>query len=217
MQSVPHCHWSNPLNNQNTRVWVFIQRDTETESLRRQWTHGAQTADAANWLEGRPQLRFEVFARGRAEAWRLERAAVSIAGQWAEADDLYAELDPALRETTDTPPVAGGDLTELLRACLVALRLPPDSQAYQLHPVPFWSISDAAARIGLLLDGLPEGARLEAFVPAISASTSRALRCCAAVASTFVAGLELSGDGGLALDQEIAWRAIHLRRRIADM
>ena len=189
-----------------------LTAQAEAESLRRQWIHRAQTADAANWLEGRPQLGFEVFARGRAEAWRPEPAAASMAGQGAEPDDLYAELDPALRDTADTPPVAGGDLTELLRACLVALRLPPDAQAYQLHPVPFWSISDAAARIALLLEGLPEGARLEAFVPAIGASTSRALRCRAAVASTFVAGLELTREGGLTLDQEIAWHVIHVQR-----
>jgi segregation and condensation protein A len=185
----------------------------QAEGLRRQWIQRAQTADAANWLEGRPQLGFEVFARGRAEAWRPERATASMAGQGAEADDLYAELDPALRETTDMPPVAGGDLTELLRACLVALRLPPDAQAYQLHPVPFWSISDAAARIALLLEGLPEGARLEAFVPAIAASSSRPLRCRAAVASTFVAGLELTREGGLTLHQEITWHPIHVQRR----
>jgi hypothetical protein len=79
-------------------------------------------------------------------------------GQVAEAGDLYAELGPFLRETTCTPPAAGGDLTDLLRACLVALQLPPDAQAYHLHPVPFWSIGDAAARIALLLEGLPEGA-----------------------------------------------------------
>ena len=184
----------------------------EAELLRRQWLQRAQTADAASWLERQPQLGIDVFARGCAEAWRPERAAVSVLGQGADTDDPDPELDPALRETTDTPPVAGGDLTELLRACLVALRLPLDARAYQLHPVPFWSISDAAARIALLLEGLPEGARLEAFVPAIAASSSRPLRCRAAVASTFVAGLELTRDGGITLDQEIAWHAIHVQR-----
>ena len=193
-----------------------LTAQAEAESLRRQWIQRAQTADAANWLEGRPQLGFEVFARGRAEAWRPERAAASMAGQGAEADDLYAEHDPALCDTADTPPVAGGDLTELLRACLVALRLPPEAHAYQLHPVPFWSISDAAARIALLLEGLPEGARLEAFVPEIGANSSRALRCRAAVASTFVAGLELTRDGSLTLDQEIAWHPIHVQRGVGS-
>jgi chromatin segregation and condensation protein Rec8/ScpA/Scc1 (kleisin family) len=77
--------------------------------------------------------------------------------------------------------------------------------------VPFWSISDAGAHIAQL-EGLPDGARLEAFVPAIAASTSRPLRCRAAVASTFVAGLKLTRDGGVTLDQEIAWHAIHVQR-----
>ena len=190
-----------------------LTAQAEAEVLRRQWVHRAQTADAANWLEGRPQLGFEVFARGRAEAWRSDCAAASAAGQGVGTDDPDVELDAAQRETADTPPVAGGDLTELLRACLVALRLPPDALAYQLHPVPFWSVSDAAARIALLLEGLPEGARLEAFVPAIAASAHRALRCRAAVASTFVAGLELTRDGSLTLDQQIAWNAIHVQLR----
>jgi segregation and condensation protein A len=193
-----------------------VNAQAEAEVLRRQWIQRAQTADAASWLEGRQQLGFEVFARGCAEAWRPERAAASMAGQGAEADDLYAELDPAVRESTDTPPVAGGDLTELLRACLVALRLPPDAQAYQLHPVPFWSVSEAAARIMRLLEGLSEGADLEAFVPAIAASSNRPLRCRGAVASTFVASLELTRDGGLTLDQEIAWHAIHVQRHAGN-
>jgi chromatin segregation and condensation protein Rec8/ScpA/Scc1 (kleisin family) len=137
-------------------------------------------------------------------------------GQGAETYDPNAELDPTLRETAVTPPVAGGDLTELLRTCMVALRLPPDSQAYQLHHVPFWSISDAAARIAHMLEGSPEGARLEAFVPAFVDSVSQSLRSRATVASTFVAGLELSRDGGLTLDQESVWHAIHVQRRVGS-
>jgi segregation and condensation protein A len=186
----------------------------QAETLRRQWLHRAQTADAANWLEARPQLGFEVFARGWTGAWRPEHALVR--GQGTDADDANVVPDSALGETVDPPPVAGGDLTDLLRACLVPLRLPPDAQAYQLHPVPFWSISDAAARITQLLDGLPEGAALEAFVPAIAASARRALRSRAAVSSTFVASLELTRDGGLTLDQEIAWHSIRVQRRAAN-
>jgi hypothetical protein len=45
-------------------------------------------------------------------------------------DDLDVGLEASLREAADTPPVVGGDLTELLQACLVALRLPPDTKAY---------------------------------------------------------------------------------------
>jgi hypothetical protein len=109
-------------------------------------------------------------------------------------DDLDVGLEASLREAADTPPVVVVDLTELLQAWLVALRLPPDTKAYKLPSVPFWSISDAGAHIAQL-EGLPDGARLEAFVPAIGASTSRPLRFRAAVASTFVAGLKLTRDG----------------------
>ena len=72
----------------------------EAEALRRQLLARAQMRLAADWLERRPQLGREVFARG------------------------IPELSPAGRV---------GDLTELLRACLVALRV-PEEQAAAFRP-----------------------------------------------------------------------------------
>ena len=102
------------------------------------------------------------------------------------------------------------DLTELLCACLVALRLPAEAENYQPRRLPFWSVGDAAARISRMIGTLPDGALLEVFLPEIpSAGPSYALRRKAAHAATLIAGLELARDGGITLDQDALWKPIH--------
>ena len=94
---------------------------------------------------------------------------------------------------------------------LVALRLPAGTTAYQPRRLPFWTIGEAAARIARLLDGRPDGATMEAFLPEITGEDpSRTLRCRAAVAATFVAGLELTRNGAATLDQDEPWQSIHM-------
>ena len=189
----------------------------EAEALRQQWIRRAETAAAAaDWLERRPQLGFEVFARGRPEAARAGQAAETADwnGEYESGDPPRAEADPTTSGSADELPVAGGDLTDLLRACLVALRLPRHAETYQPRRLPFWGIRDAAARITRLLAGLPDGGDLGAFLPAIAeASASGALHCRAAVAATLVAGLELSRGGAVTLDQDTSWQPIQVRRR----
>jgi len=74
----------------------------EAEALRRALAGRAEAAAAADWLDRRPQLGRVVFARGRPEA--------GVPG-------------PAQRAGEGTGPAAAvaGDLTALLRACLVPL------------------------------------------------------------------------------------------------
>ena len=58
-----------------------------------------------------------------------------------------------------------------------------------------------------------EGAALAAFLPEVpSDAPERELRCRAAVAGTFLAGLELTRDGGITIQQSAAWTPIELRR-----
>ena len=158
------------------------------ESLRRELLDRAAIRAAADWLERRPQLGRDVFARVR-----LERAPAGDAG--------------------DT---GGGDIIELARACLVALRLPPDQlAAWRPEPIALWRASDARARIERLLGILLDGSPLVAFLPEIDGNASRRdVRCRAAIASTLVAALELarSGDGTLTLDQEQPWAPIYFER-----
>ena len=111
---------------------------------------------------------------------------------------------------------AGKGTSPLARACLVALRLPPDQLAvWRPGPIALWRASDARARIERLLGILPDGSPLVAFLPEIdSTDPRRDVRCRAAIASTLVAALELarSGDGTLTLDQEQPWAPIYFER-----
>jgi len=155
----------------------------EAEALRQQLLNRARMRSAADWLERRPQLGRDVFARGRPE--------ISLGGGGG-----------------------AGDLTELLRACLVALRVPEAlAETYRPRPPPLWRVTDALVRLDQLLGELPDGSPLTAFLPAIGGEDpGRTLRCRAAVSSTLIAGLERARDGALTLDQAAAWTPILVRR-----
>jgi len=184
----------------------------EAEALRRHWVLRTQMAAAADWLEQQPQLGREVFARGRPEAGQGTGVAGTRAGHDTE-DGLVEGADAAAVRTRDSEPVEGGDITELLRACLVALRLPPHAEAYQPRRLPFWDIGDATHQMTQLLATWPDGAELGAFLPKIAGTgADRALHARAAVAATLVAALELSRSGALTLQQEAPWHAIRVRR-----
>ena len=108
-----------------------------------------------------------------------------------------------------------GDVTALLRACLVAVRLPAEAGArYRVPGPPFWSVSDAAGRIRNMLPLIGEGgAPLVNFLPEVPVDApERALRCRVAVAGTFLAGLELTRDGSVTVQQQMVWASIQVRR-----
>jgi segregation and condensation protein A len=175
----------------------------EAEALRRRWISHAQMRAAADWLDRRPQLGRDVFARGRAEAGR--------AGQGAGRRRALAADDEAAddAEASEGSDAAGrDDLTALLRACLVALRLPPHAaQTYQPRQLPFWTVTDAIARITRLLPAQTEPVSLDRFLPE-DPMNGQALRRKAALAATLIAGLELARGGTLTLDQDALWQPI---------
>lgn len=154
----------------------------EAEALRRRLAAREQMRVSADWLERRPQLGREVFARGCPESNANTHAA---------------------------------DITELLRACLVQLRVPEQLAAnYRLRSRPFWRVSDAIAHIERMLPEVPPDSPLAAFLPRIDPhEPGRELRCRAAVASTLVAGLELARNAGLLLRQGDPWTPIHVGRQ----
>jgi hypothetical protein len=96
--------------------------------------------------------------------------------------------------------VRGGDLIDLLRACLPVLHV-PEEQAVALRPrpPPLWSASDAMRQIARLLPGLTEP------VPPGGLPS--------ADASTLFAGLELARNGALTLHQDADWSPIRISRR----
>ena len=155
------------------------------ERLRRHLLHRAEITRAAAWLEARSQLGRDVFTRGQADENGTVRAG------------------------------RAGDITALLRACLVAIQLPPDAGAlFRVPGPPFWSVSDAAERIRAMLPMSGEGsAPFVSFLPDVSADApERDLRCRVAVAGTFLAGLELVRDGSIEVQQETAWASIQVGR-----
>ncbi len=157
----------------------------EAERLRQRLLDRAEIGRAADWLEGRGQLGRDVFGRGQPDGAGVVRAGRT------------------------------GDITALLRACLVVIRLPAEAGAlYRVPGPPFWSVADAAERIRAMLPLLgKEGAALAAFLPEVPKDApERELRCRVAVAATFLAGLELARDGTLALDQEAFWVQIQVQR-----
>ena len=76
-------------------------------------------------------------------------------------------------------------------------------RSYPLTQALAWRGQDAIAWVRRLLAEDGAARPLAAFLPAIPADAShRALRCRAAVASTFIAGLELARENTLTLIQE---------------
>jgi segregation and condensation protein A len=159
-------------------------------------------------------------AEAEAEALRrdlVERARMRAAVDWLERrPQLGREV---FRRGAPEMQTAGrvGDLTELLRACLVALRVPEAQDvALRPRPPPFWSATDAITRLRQFLPTLPESSSLWSVLPTIAAdATQRDLRCRAAVASTLLAGLELARTGDLTLEQDEPWTQIHVQQPAA--
>ena len=76
-----------------------------------------------------------------------------------------------------------------------------------------WRVPDALARITRMLAERPEGGALARFLPTMDGmGPERELGCRAAVASTFLAGLELACDGTLALYQQQPSQTIETSR-----
>ena len=155
----------------------------EADELRRQLLSRRHIQAAADWLERRQRLGQQVWARGRSE-----QGVTSVPGE-------------------------GGDLAELMRACLVALALPDQlAEAYRLPPRTLWPVSASIARIRERVALLPSGSSMAAFLPDLRAEEVGGFRARSALASTFAASLELARDGQLTLDQEKAWQAILVSR-----
>jgi segregation and condensation protein A len=142
----------------------------------------------AMWLEQRPQLGRDVFARGRPELF-----GVSV------------EAGPAI------------DVIEFLWASLALFddETPPDTaMAYQPAPLRLHTVAQAAERILQRLKEQPEGVALNQLLPDEAPDAGepsrRALLQRSGWAATFVAGLELAKQGEVVLGQGDAFEPIHV-------
>ncbi len=155
---------------------------------------GQEMADALQWqlrrleamqeagvrLMARPQLGRDVFCRGQPEGVVVVRRAV-----WdAKLYDLLAAYGHPLR--------------------------PKDADTYQIEPMQFFSVEEAAERLGRMLGIAIDWQSLEAFLPAGLTDPTRRR---SALAATFVAGLQLAKEGSVDLRQAERFGPIYLRKR----
>jgi segregation and condensation protein A len=137
---------------------------------------------AAAWLERRPQLGREVLARGVAEQRSRPRSERLVAFLEAVLVMLEGRAGPA----RETPPT------------------------YRPAHVELWRVPEAVARLRRLLGEGGAGA-LSGFVPRIAPGPAARLRRRSALASTFLAALELTREGGLQLQQDQPFGTILLQ------
>jgi segregation and condensation protein A len=145
----------------------------------------------ARWLDGRPQLGRDVFARGQPEAFAAGIGAepdVDVVGfLWASLA-LFDEVD----DEVDT------------------------AEVYRPQRRHWYSVAAAGARILALLADAPDGERFERFLPDVSdaaiggAETPSQLRFGLAWGCTFMASLELAKQGELTLAQAALFAPIHV-------
>ena len=103
------------------------------------------------------------------------------------------------------------DITDLFRACLVALRVPELGEAYRPMPPKLWRIADAIGRMRRMLgDGVERRRSCGRSCRACRPGPEQELRCRAALASTLVAGLELAKEGALGLEQRRPWHSLRV-------
>jgi segregation and condensation protein A len=131
--------------------------------------------EAADWLAARPQLGQRVFAHGQGMP-TPPRPQAELLVAFLEA--TLAMLEGREGQTTEAPPPYRPALPDL------------------------WRIPGALRRLAELLQQHPTGLPLERCLPPIPRhAPDRPLRVRAALASTFVAGLEMERDGVLLMKQ----------------
>ncbi|WP_052389621.1 segregation and condensation protein A [Belnapia moabensis] len=159
------------------------EAENEAQGLRRRLADREWASRLADWLERRPQLGRQVFARGQAE--------------------------PDTAAVAGMPPLA--DTAELLRACLRLLVLPHRDRVYRPRPPQLWRVPDALEWMRGLLPKIGAGADLTSFLPPPSEARARSrLQRRAALATTLMAGLELGREGVVTLDQAEAFGMVRI-------
>jgi segregation and condensation protein A len=102
------------------------------------------------------------------------------------------------------------DLGSLVASYLRSARRGAAAALYRPRALTLWTVQDALRRLGAMLGSVPDWAALEQFLPEHLADPAERR---AALASTFMAGLELTRDGVVTMRQETAFGPIALRGR----
>jgi segregation and condensation protein A len=164
------------------------EAQTEADAFRGRLVALEEMRVLARWLERRPQLGHDVFARGRPEVF-------GVSVETAHAVDVIEFLWASLALFDDAA-------------------VPDTAPVYRPVPWALHTVAEARNRIMRLLAETPDGAPLEWFLseqPEITDSHSRrALHRRSAWSSTLVACLELARQGDVALAQEDTFAPIHV-------
>jgi segregation and condensation protein A len=159
---------------------VQNEATAEADRLRERLAALEEIAALAHWLERRPQLGHQVFARGQPEVFGVSVDAVQAIDM---VEFLWASL--ALFDDDNNQPDA--------------------ASVYRPLPLELYAIAEARERIVRLLQQSPEGVTLDRLLPDAAAPANDAglspLRRRSAWSSTFIAGLELARQGDVTLTQ----------------
>lgn len=170
---------------------LAVEGEEAAELLHERLLELACMGQLARWLEARPQLGRDVFARG-------------------EAEDL-TEIDRSGLVL---------DVPQLMRAYLAAMRRTASRKVYMPRTLRFWTVQDALSRLTRLLGETPPGWNaLDAFLPDVlpeqEGGDAAIRQRRAALAGTLIAGLELAKTGRLELRQDQTFGQILLRSHTA--
>jgi len=161
----------------------------EADQLRSRLAGLQETQALAGWLERRPHLGRDVFARGRPEFF-------GVSVEAGQAIDVVEFLWASMALFDDA------EATETETETIYQPRLFPE-----LYPV-----AEARARILQRLADLPDGGPLGALLPEPSGAKASELRRCSAWSSTLAASLELAKQGDVKLAQDADFQPIHVDR-----
>lgn len=166
---------------------LAAEGEDAAEFLQERLIELACMGELARWLEARPRLGRDVWARGEAETLiEIDRSGLLL------------------------------DMPQLMRAYMAAMRRTARRRIYAPRTIRFWTVQDALSRLTRLLGETPPGWNsLDAFLPDALpdlATGEEALRQRrAAMAGTLIAGLELAKSGRLELRQDETFGQILLR------
>ncbi len=170
---------------------LAAEGEDAAELLQERLIELACMGELARWLEARPRLGRDVWARGEAETLiEIDRSGLLL------------------------------DMPQLMRAYMAAMRRTARKRIYAPRTIRFWTVQDALSRLTRLLGETPPGWNsLDAFLPetlpdmAVGEDALRQRR--AAMAGTLIAGLELAKNGRLELRQDETFGQILLRPHAA--
>ena len=167
------------------------EAEAAADQLRAQLIELQAARALGSWLDRRPQLGHDVFARGKPE---LLGTSVGVQHQIDVIEFLWASMG-LFSEGAEEP-------------CA--------SSVYRPRWADLYALGDARDRILRLLAEAPEGAPLGWFLPDAPAEGAialpDALRRRAGWTSTFLASLELAKQGDVALAQEGLFAQIYVQR-----